>query len=197
MREAPNYISGFESVVAAFGYWPSFHDSPVLKFSRTTEFVELQVEAWEMTSEVDSRGYFVLIKRHEIGFRFAGISSAELDDFTPDNILFELGFSPIAHFQSTGQFHVNLDSAMGGDLCGRFAATSGAVTFIRSLPIEESAETISTIEEVRAWKEENAAEHAFDLGRIIASAREREASSKEEVINAPQHNGEPSPPPDT
>lgn len=140
MRETPSYISGFESVVAAFGYWPSFHDSPVLTFKRTSEFVELQVEAWEMTSEVDSRGYFVLTKRHEIGFRFAGISSAELDDFIPDNILFELGFSPVAHFQSTGQFQVDLDSAMGGDLCGRFTATSGEVTFVRPSPIERRAE---------------------------------------------------------
>ncbi len=54
----------------------------------------------------------------------------------------------------------------------------------------KTEEAISIIEEVRAWKEENAAEHAFDIDRIIASAREREASSKEEVINAPQNKGE-------
>ena len=140
MRESPNYISRFEKVFEAYGYWPSFHDSPVLAFTRTSEFVELQVEAWEMTSEVDSRGYFVLTKRHEIGFRFAGIGFAELDDFIPNNILFELAFSPVAHYQSTGQFQVDLDSAMGGDLCGRFTASSGEVTFIRPSPIDKSAE---------------------------------------------------------
>lgn len=143
MRESPNYISGFERVVGAFGYWPSFHDSPVLHFTRTSESIELQVEAWEMTSEVDSRGCFVLTKRHEIGFRFSGICSAQLDDFITDNILSELALSPVAHYQSTGQFKVDLNSAMGGDLCGRFTATNGEVTFIRPSPIEKNAEASS------------------------------------------------------
>lgn len=134
MREAPNYITGFEKVVEAYGYWPGFHDSPVLSFTRTSELIEIQVEAWEMTSEVDARGYFVLTRKHEIGFRFSGIRSTELESFIPDNILFELGFSPVADYQSSGQFQVELESAMGGDLCGRFTATSGEITFIHPSP---------------------------------------------------------------
>jgi hypothetical protein len=142
MREAPNYISGFERVVEIYGCWPSFHDSPVLIFTQTSEFIELQLEAWEMTSELDAHGYFVLTKKHEIGFRFSGISSTELDSFIPENILFEMAFSSVADYQSTGQFHVNLDSAMGGDLCGRFTATVGEITFIRTSPMERNAGTI-------------------------------------------------------
>ena len=56
---------------------------------------------------------------------------------------------------------------------------------------------ISIIDEVRAWKEENAAEHDVDIDRIIAAAREREAQSKEEVIHPPQSKSEPSHSPET
>jgi hypothetical protein len=57
----------------------------------------------------------------------------------------------------------------------------------------KTEEAISIIEEVRAWKEENAAEHDFDIDRIIASARGREAHSKEEVINTTHNKGESGP----
>jgi hypothetical protein len=131
MREIPSYLEGHQSVVEAYGYWPGFHDAQVLRFARDTETIELEVATWEMTSEVDSRGYFVLTKRNEIGFRFSGIVATELDDFIPENILFNLGFSSVADCQRNGQFLVVLDSAMGSELCGRFTATAGRITFVR------------------------------------------------------------------
>lgn len=60
----------------------------------------------------------------------------------------------------------------------------------------KTEEAISIIEEVRGWKEQNAAEHDFDIDRIIASAREREAYTEEEVIDAPPTKGEQSHSPD-
>ncbi|MFT4641758.1 MAG: hypothetical protein ACI8T1_005102 [Verrucomicrobiales bacterium] len=48
---------------------------------------------------------------------------------------------------------------------------------------------LTIIEKVRAWKEENAAEHDFDIDRIIASAREREAESQGQVLPAPPQKG--------
>ena len=47
---------------------------------------------------------------------------------------------------------------------------------------------ISIIDEVRAWKEENAAEHDVDIDRIIAAAREREAQSKESTLRKAKAN---------
>ncbi len=139
MIETPTYLRNFERVVDAYGYWPSFHDSPVLRFSHDNNSIELEVEAWEMTSETDHEGYFKLVKKHRIGFRFSDVTSAELDDFIPDNILFGLGFSSIAERDSNGHFFVDLDSAMGGDLCGRFTAESGEV--IEVTPLVELPET--------------------------------------------------------
>lgn len=131
MPEAPAYLSGFQHVVEAFGHWPGFHDSPVLAYTRTADGVGLEVEAWEMTPEVDAQGYFILAKRHYIGFRFTGITAARLEGFTDDNILFGLIFSPVAEFQASSRFRVTLDSAMGGDMDGWLEATGGEVTFVR------------------------------------------------------------------
>jgi hypothetical protein len=130
MQQVPRYIRNFQSVIDAFGYWPSFHDSPVLRFHADSKSIELEVEAWEMTSELDERGYFRRHKKHHIGFRFSGLVSTELADFIPDNILFELAFSSNEDCRSQGFFRVELDSAMGSDLCGQFSATEGEITFI-------------------------------------------------------------------
>jgi hypothetical protein len=119
-----------EAVVKAFGYWPSFHDAPVLAFRFIEEAggeVEMDLHGWEMTEVVDERGYFKLIKHHLVRFAFREISNADLREFTPNNILFALGLSSPDEFEAAGKFKVTLDSAMGSDLCGSFSARSGEV----------------------------------------------------------------------
>jgi hypothetical protein len=131
MIEPPNYISGFKRILDAYGYWPSFHDSPVLRYLRGSDHIELDLEAWEMTPEVDSRGYFVLTKRHEIGFRFSRILTAEMNQFSSENTLLEMEFSPVSDYDSRGVFDVSLISAIEGSMCGSFTAACGEVLFIR------------------------------------------------------------------
>ena len=127
-------------VVEKFGYWPRFHDSPVVEFKYDPEGegkVELALICWEMTSEVDNRGYFKLSKKHRIRFLFKGITAANLGQFSPDNILYELGF-PDADISETGSFKVELDSAMGGELCGDFRARQGEVVEIVACDIKST-----------------------------------------------------------
>ena len=140
MIEVPRYIRNHEAVVSAFGYWPSFHDAPILAFKRTTDRITLALHAWEMTSQVDASGYFVRQKHHIVRFTFCGITQVDLAQFIPENILFALLFSPSSVFEATGQFTVDLDSAMGGDLCGSFAATSGEVMAV--LPCDPRAQLL-------------------------------------------------------
>ena len=85
-----------------------------------------------MTDEVDDQGYFKLIKRHTVGFEFTDIVSTDLEQFIPENILFELEFSTEEERQGQGFFRVALDSAMGSDLCGAFRARAGSVSFVRT-----------------------------------------------------------------
>lgn len=127
MREIPSYLHGYESIVEIYGRWPSFHDAPVIRWANHADVIELEVEAGEMTSEVDARGYHVIAKQCVVVFRFTGIIARELDQFMPENILFELGFSSVTDFTAKEIFEVELNSALGSDLCGRFTATSGEI----------------------------------------------------------------------
>lgn len=140
MIEVPRYIHNHEAVVSAFGYWPSFHDAPVLAFEHAADEITLSLHAWQMTSEVDAKGYFVRHKHHIVRFAFCGLARTDLAPFIPENILFALGFSPSSGFEATGQFTVTLDSAIGGDLCGSFTATSGEVTAV--LPCDERGQSL-------------------------------------------------------
>lgn len=90
--------------------------------------MQFTLHSWEMIPEVDERGYFKRTKHHLVRFALEDISLADLGRFTAvSHILFGLGFSSAADFQATGTFSVDLDSAMGGDLCGSFRARSGQV----------------------------------------------------------------------
>jgi hypothetical protein len=131
MLPVPNYLADNQKVIDAFGYWPSFHDSPVTRFEVIGDEIFFELKAWEMTNKTDSDGYFILTKRHDIGFRFCDIISKNLEDFIPENIIDLLGFSSSEEFDKQGVFTVDLDSAMGSDLCGKFAAKLGEVTFVR------------------------------------------------------------------
>ena len=139
MIEVPNYIRNHEAVVSAFGYWPSFHDATVLSFEHKSDSITLAVHVWEMTSQLNPQGYFVLHKHHIVRFSFRGIVQTDLTHFISANILFELLFSPCSEFDDAGRFTVGLESAMGGDLCGSFTATFGEVTSV--LPCDRNAQT--------------------------------------------------------
>ena len=131
MPSVPTYLRNHQAVIDAFGYWPDFHDSPVLSFRVDGDSIILEVEVWEMTDEVDAQGYFKLTQRHNVGFEFQDIVSTDLEQFMPENILFELGFSPDEERLEQGFFSVVLDSAMGSDLCGEFRSRAGVVSFVR------------------------------------------------------------------
>lgn len=133
MIQDPTYLANRQAVIDAYGYWPDFHDSPVLRFVEGEETIEMELEAWEMTPETDERGYIKLIKNHVIGFRFSGIVSKNLDSFARDSCLFVLGFSSPGDCAAAGCFTVELDSAMGSELCGSFCAREGEVLFVRAL----------------------------------------------------------------
>ena len=137
MLEVPHYIRNHEAVVSVFGYWPSFHDAPVLAFEHISDSITLAVHVWEMTSQKNLEGYFILHKHHIVRFGFRGVTQTDLTHFISKNILFELVFTPSSDFDATGRFTVGLESAMGGDLCGSFAATYGEVISI--LPCDRNS----------------------------------------------------------
>jgi hypothetical protein len=143
MFDIPSYLDHYQEVIKAFGYWPDFHDAPVISCSfrdGSDSTLDLALQAWEMTDELDARGYFIARKHHLVYFRFAGITEAEVHYFTDvGNILFRISFSPVEQFHQRGRFLVGLESAMGGDMGGKFYAEAGGV---RILPCDEKGNPI-------------------------------------------------------
>jgi hypothetical protein len=76
-----------------FGRFPSFHDAEVVSISlnrcgrdRCAE-LEALVHVWEMTSQVDEAGRYLLQHHSLVKFRFSRIINLELIDFNQQNVL--------------------------------------------------------------------------------------------------------------
>ena len=135
--EAPTFIRNHQALLDHFGYWPSFHDANVISYTGPTadrQTVDLVLHTWEMTSEVDTKGYYVLQKHALVTFRFAGVHAASLERFDSGNILFGLN---IARAGDADSFHVELDSVV--NLSDDFSATAGEIVSVTPCTSEDKA----------------------------------------------------------
>lgn len=105
MDHPENLIENSEHLTRIFGYWPSFHDAEVLKFDLWRGDVQpeadrhvfpvltTQIHLWEITSEVDERGYLVLRFSTLATLRFHDVDSLHMHDFNHQNAILGLHFS--------------------------------------------------------------------------------------------------------
>lgn len=102
-----------------FGRWPSFHDAEVLRLRLDHEgdagpWLEADIYAFEMTSKVDNRGFYVLDKRHAITLRFDGLVGVNLRWFGQQNVISTLAIEDASeHEEPTVRWHANLGSSVG------------------------------------------------------------------------------------
>jgi hypothetical protein len=89
-------IPGARELVQWFGQWPSFHDAEVvsLELNRTGPSA-LKIHTWEMTDDLDSRGYYVLAKHLVVTFVLIEIQALHLDDFSHQNVLSGLSLAKV------------------------------------------------------------------------------------------------------
>jgi Immunity protein 50 len=78
-----------------FGYWPSFHDAEILRarFERDgpdAPWMECDIHVFEMTSEVDSAGHYVLKKHTLVTLRFCDIGLEEFKWWNHQNAISSL-----------------------------------------------------------------------------------------------------------
>lgn len=118
-------ITGAEQLTSIFGYWPSFHDAEVLwmrldrlqtPYSFYGSTLETVVHVFEMTSEVDQTGHYVL--RHHVlaHLRFNEVIELKLEGFNGQNALFGLGIKDIRERQMERiRWEVSFDSSWGVD----------------------------------------------------------------------------------
>jgi hypothetical protein len=88
-------IINHEVVIQYFGYWPNFHDAEITKVTFETHStgrysVTFVLAAFEMTKEIDERGYYKLIKHCDVELQFIGIQKLEFGGFDFQNVIFDL-----------------------------------------------------------------------------------------------------------
>lgn len=121
-------IPGSELLTSVLGYWPTFHDAEVVRL----ELVRVEpygdgpdlladVHTFEITDEVDAKGYLVLRHHVLVSFRFRGVDQLRLEGWNNQNALFGLGITDIRSRQLDAlKFEVRFDSSSGvgaGFLC--------------------------------------------------------------------------------
>jgi Immunity protein 50 len=107
------------TIESIFGRWPSFHDAEVLRvvLDRSGDegpTLEAAIHVFEMTSDVDPRGYYVLKNHTEVTLRFTDVVLTRLQWFNNQNVLSSLEISDIDPNQHDGKrFRVELPSSYG------------------------------------------------------------------------------------
>ena len=77
------------------GHWPSFHDAEIISMrleraGEDTPYLEVDIHVFEMTKEIDAKGYYVLKNHTRVTFRFCEISLEHLKWFNHQNVLSDL-----------------------------------------------------------------------------------------------------------
>jgi hypothetical protein len=117
-------ILGAETLIAVFGYWPSFHDAEVIWINldrRPSEngfgpMLEAMIHTFEITSEVGADGCYVLRHHVLVHLRFHDVVELQLEGFNHQNVLYGLGISDLTERQlETIRFGVEFESSYGVD----------------------------------------------------------------------------------
>jgi hypothetical protein len=101
-------VEGADTLYDWFGYWPDFHDAEVISLylNRAGES-SLVIHTWEVTSEIDRRGYYVSARHVVVEFLFEDILDLKLEGFNQQNVIFglELQKSEQGYRVKLGQCH--------------------------------------------------------------------------------------------
>ena len=117
-------ILGAESLIAVFGYWPSFHDAEVtwMKLNRRPSgegygpTLDAMVHAFEATSEVGADGCHVLRHHVLVHFRFFDVVELQLEAFNHQNVLYGLEITNLHERQLENfKFGVRFEPSYGVD----------------------------------------------------------------------------------
>ncbi len=95
-------ISGGKPLLEWFGRVHRFHDAKLLEITFSSNGAGLlRIHAWNMTDEVDAKGYFVLDKHAIVTLTLGGVSAINCVDFDMvPGIIFDLEITKVdEHFR--------------------------------------------------------------------------------------------------
>ena len=88
MLEVTDEVPGASELTRWFGYWPSFHDAEVLDLElHRAGYSTVRIHTFEMTSEIDTQGFFIFTKHVIVEFILEGVKNLHLDDFNAQNVI--------------------------------------------------------------------------------------------------------------
>jgi hypothetical protein len=105
MTNIEGRIEGSEKLIRIFGYWPSFHDAEVIELSfwrgdvdpdagkYTFPVLTVKLHVWEITRDVNAKGYLVLRKHTLTTIRFHDIYEFKMEGFNHQNAILGLDIS--------------------------------------------------------------------------------------------------------
>lgn len=140
--EAYKIIEKHESVVAAFGQWPSFHDGEVHRvvldrLGRSSSGVyvptiELHIRGWIMTSEVTQGELYKVESDSVVRFLFEDIYDLELEGFNQQNVLSSLNLTIIDGPRNEQGLHVELEHCyvFSGEFKAKRACVLGVQPYV-------------------------------------------------------------------
>ena len=102
-----NYINNYDLVLKTMGRWPNFHDSVVMKIERDENSCSVDIHVFDMTSQVDKDGYYILRNHHRIVILMTGVIENSLYDEDQKDILFGLEIE-----KNDDKFTIIFDSVM-------------------------------------------------------------------------------------
>lgn len=123
MANIESLIAGSEKLTDIFGYWPSFHDAEVLDLHFTREkglydfpILTLRIHVWELTKNVDSKGYLILLHHTLTTLEFRDVSDFQMQGFNHQNAMMELALANQERNEGPSPyFSVELVPAFGMD----------------------------------------------------------------------------------
>lgn len=116
-----NKIQNSHLLTDIFGRWPSFHDAEVLRIildrdeaRPITPYLQATIHVFEMTSQINERGEYVLKNHVAVTFRFIEIYELSLEDFNQQNVLQGLSVFDVSDRQLERiKFEVSFDGIFG------------------------------------------------------------------------------------
>ena len=134
--EILNEVPGGADLLRWFeGRVPSFHDAEIISVTLDREGISgnIRIRTFEMTSDVDAQGYFVLKKHVVVGFQLSGITGLELTDFNHQNVIDGLSVSDASQ-AAAAKLVVEVRSIFG--FGGKWRCQSAEVTAVTQGPSE-------------------------------------------------------------
>jgi hypothetical protein len=125
-------VPGAQQLVDWFGRWPSFHDAEVLSIHlNRSGFSSIRLHTWDMTDQVDPKGFYILRKHVVVSFTLEGLRDIELSRFSVQNVVSELNL-----IKTNDGFQLDLGPCYG--VAGSLTASSIRIEFTPGVPPESA-----------------------------------------------------------